>query len=317
MPLHPDIEAYLDLIEMGRMTGKSCAMHQREPAQARADFDKASLIMAGTPAGVHIRSIRVPVRDGAMIDARIYSRTGLHAAQPAAALIYFHGGGYVVGSLDSHDGLCRQLAAGSDSVVVAVAYRLAPEHRFPSAVFDAIDAVNWIGNNVTDLGLDRGRIAFGGDSAGGTLATVLAITAVHEPQVLAVKPYLQLLIYPVIDATAATESLQRLATGHLLETETLHWFYRHYARNEDDKKDWRFSPLLAQSVAGVAPARLLLAEYDPLVDEGLAYVGKLRAAGVDVALTCHAGMPHDFLRMSGLVPEILSVFADIGAALKA
>jgi len=315
MPLHPDIEAYLDLVEMGRMSGKSQPMHTLEPDQARADFEGASMIMDTGPTAIHCQPMVIPARDNAKINTRLYSReafnTDTHTREARPVLIYFHGGGYVVGSLDSHDGLCRHLASYSDMLVLSVDYRLAPEYLFPTAIYDAEDVVNWVANHSQALGIDPARLSVGGDSAGASIATVLAISAEKVPGSLAVKPCQQLLLYPTTDATRSYASHERFATGHLLETQTLHWFYQHYARHERDKADWRFSPLLANDLSGIAPAIMVLPEYDPLFDEGKAYADRLEGAGVELNLSLHAGMTHDFLRMSALVPSVTEVLRKI------
>jgi len=300
MLLNPDIAAFLELVGSGRASGKRQPMHAFTPEQAREQFDQSSLLMdAGSEDLDVVETVQIPTRDGARIDARIYSTQPLRGTVLRPALLYFHGGGYVVGSLDSHDSLCRVLAVTADCLVVSVAYRLAPEWRFPTAADDALDAWNWLVAASEGLGIDARRLAVGGDSVGGSLAAVLAGQALATR----VKPLLQVLIYPVTDASQSTASLERYSVGHLLEKETLAWFYQHYERNADDRLDPRFSPLLAEIALPVPPALMILAQCDPLHDEGVAYARHLQAAGVDVELKVYPGMTHDFLRMGAIVDE--------------
>jgi acetyl esterase len=304
MPVNPDIAAFLALAAGGREDGRMKPMHALSPAEARLAFEHTSRMMdpGGEPVE-RVEELSVPARDGAVLPARLYSAD--RTAMPAPVLLFFHGGGYVVGSLDSHDGLCRAIASKSGLAVLSVGYRLAPEYRFPTAFDDALDALDWLGRAGAALGLDGGRLAVGGDSVGGSLATAISLRAAADPGLP--RPRLQVLIYPVADATAETHSLCRYGEGHLLERATLEWFYRHYAGEEADRRDGRFSPLLAELspdvAASLAPALLVLAECDPLVDEGIAYGHKLAAAGAPVDVRIYAGMTHDFLRMGALVDE--------------
>lgn len=298
MSLDPDIAVFLKLVGKGRASGTSVPMHQLTPQQAREQFDQSSLLMdAG---GEHLEvvdELQLPVRDGSRLNARIYSSQALHADGSRPALLYFHGGGYVVGSLESHDSLCRTLAVLADCVVLSVAYRLAPEFRFPTAADDAQDAWDWLVASAPTLGLDASRLAVAGDSVGASLATVLAA----QLESASVRPRLQVLIYPVTDASRSTASIERFGEGYLLEKDSLSWFYQHYQREASDRLDPRFSPLLAEVPANLPPAVLVLAEYDPLHDEGVAYARHLQAAGVDVRLKVYAGMTHDFIRMGAIV----------------
>ncbi|MNF46081.1 Carboxylesterase NlhH [compost metagenome] len=300
MSLNPDIAAFLELVGNGRASGKRLPMHALTPEQAREQFDQSSLMMeAGGEDLEVVDELQVPTRDGARLDARVYSNHALSEGAGRAALLYFHGGGYVVGSLDSHDSVCRALAAMADCVVLSVAYRLAPEFRFPTAADDAQDAWHWLVANAPRLGIDARRLAVGGDSVGGSLATVLAA----QPLATEVQPLLQVLIYPVTDASQGSASIERYGVGHLLEKDSLAWFYGHYQRDADDRLDPRFSPLLGKVGANVPPVLLILAECDPLYDEGVAYARHLQAAGVAVELKVYPGMTHDFLRMGAIIDE--------------
>nr|ACD89056.1 lipase [Pseudomonas syringae] len=310
MPLLPDLEDFLSLAEMGRMTGKSLPMHALTPAQARSEFEQSASVFDMPVPQVDSYDLRIPARDGFSLRARLYRRPGLEVG-PLPVVVYFHGGGYVIGSLDSHDALCRRLAALGNFALLAVDYRLAPEWVFPTAVHDACDAVNWLLQDGANHGLDASRVAFAGDSAGGTLSAVLSILAVREPQEVRIVPRAQVLLYPVTDGSCKRDSHVRYAEGYLLETATMDWFYGHYTRAEGELRDWRISPLLAADVSGLAPALVYLAGYDPLYDEGLAYARTLEQAGNDVLLLEEPGMTHDFMRMSGLLEEVPGIHARV------
>jgi acetyl esterase len=213
-------------------------------------------------------------------------------------MLFLHGGGFVIGSLETHDSLCRQLALRSGAAVLALDYRLAPEHPFPTAIDDAWAALGWIRQNASNLGLDGDRMAVGGDSAGGTLAAVCALLARDAGLPLA----LQLLITPGTAAHADTASHRLFGDGFLIDNATIAWFFDHYIPYHH-RRDWRFAPLEAPDVDGVAPACVILAECDPLVDEGIAYADRLRAAGVPVQLELYRGLTHDFIKMGRALKE--------------
>jgi acetyl esterase len=254
-----------------------------------------------------VEDLRIPAADGTPLPARLYAPTG----DRLPVLLYLHGGGFVIGNLETHDSLCRQLALRSGAAVVALDYRLAPEHRFPVAVDDAWAAMRWLAEQGASVGLDGTRLAVGGDSAGGTLAAVCAIHARDIGLPLA----LQLLITPGTTAHADTESHRRFASGLLLEARGIAWFFDHYI-DTAQREDWRFAPLLADDVDGVAPACVILAECDPLVDEGVAYADKLRAAGVAVELELFRGVTHDFIKLARALPEAHAAQAAAAGALK-
>ena len=228
------------------------------------------------------------------------------------ALIYFHGGGWVLGDLDTHDVLCRQLALQAGVIVIAVNYRLAPEHPFPAAVDDSYGATAWISANAVALGVDNTRLAVGGDSAGGGLATVVTLMARSGGPSLKY----QILVYPVTDLRAQTESYSKYADGYLLTRNMMRWFIAQYATTEDDVLDWRASPLLAPSVDGVPPALVITAGLDPLRDEGEAYARRLEEAGVPVDYMCLGGMVHGFLTMGGKIDTANRVVSHIASALR-
>jgi acetyl esterase len=225
--------------------------------------------------------------------------------------LYIHGGGFSVGSLTTHDVLCRQLSRQGHCAVVSLDYRLAPEHRFPTAVHDTWDALNWLHQNGHTLGLDTTRLAVGGDSAGGTLAAVCALMARDADLPLR----LQLLFYPGCIARQDTVSHHTFAEGFMLDKATVDWFFDNYI-DQAERDDWRFAPMNASDHAGLAPAWIGLAECDPLVDEGVQYADTLRMAGVPVDLEIYKGVVHGFITMGRAIPDALQAHADAGRALK-
>jgi acetyl esterase len=314
MSLHPELTAFLDLVEDGRQSGRK-PMHELDVAAARDDFQQASSgLRWGWPQNIQRRELHCRSRDGSPLALRLYLPLAENAAGSWPVLVYFHGGGYVVGSLDSHDGICAELAARTPCAVLSVDYRLAPEHRFPTAVEDAEDALDWLAREGPAHGLDIHKLALGGDSAGASLATVLAIQAARMPAVK-LQPRLQVLCYPITDASRTTVSADLFDEGYLLETATLDWFYQQYQRSPQDREDWRFSPLLCPNLTGCAPAFIGLAQFDPLLDEGLAYAERLANAGVAVQWRQYAGTTHDFLRLGAVVPGIADIYAEIAGRL--
>ena len=234
-------------------------------------------------------------------------------------LLYLHGGGFTVGSIATHDGLCRRLAHLAGCAVVSLDYRLAPEHKFPTAHEDSWDALQWIAAHGSARGLDGTRLAIGGDSAGGTLSAACAIEARDHGLPLA----LQLLFYPGCAGHQNTPSHQRFAKGFVLEEPNISYFFGHYIRTPADRDDWRFAPLdgrradgFEADLAGVAPAWIGLAECDPLVDEGVAYADRLRMAGVPVDLEIYRGVVHEFIKMGRALPEAAKAHADAARALQ-
>ena len=286
-------------------------MHHLSPAQARESYAAGANVLEVPRAELaRVEDLSIPTRDGAQLPARLYaSQQG--TALPA--LLYLHGGGFTIGSIATHDLLCRELARLSGCMVLSLDYRLAPEHRFPTAVHDAWDALRWLAQQASALGADAQRLAVGGDSAGGTLAAVSAIQARDAGLALA----LQLLIYPGTTAHQDTPSHQAFAQGLILEQAGIAWFFDQYIGSGSAREDWRFAPLLADDVEGLAPAWLGLAELDPLVDEGIAYADKLRAAGVPVDLEIYRGVTHEFIKMGRALPQARQFHQDAAAALRA
>ncbi|MCK6424840.1 MAG: alpha/beta hydrolase [Burkholderiaceae bacterium] len=288
-------------------------LHQLDPQQAREAYALAAEVLEPPRAPLaRVETFQMPlaVPDAAGLTrpARLYAPS----SERLPVLLYLHGGGFTIGGLETHDSLCRQLARRSGAAVVALDYRLAPEHRFPAAVHDSWAALRWLaGDGAQRLGLDGARLAVGGDSAGGTLAAVTALHARDERLPLA----LQVLITPGTTAHADTDSHAQFAEGFLLDRAAIVWFFDHYI-DRAQRSDWRFAPLLADDLEGVAPAWVGLAECDPLVDEGLAYADRLRLAGVPVQLELWRGLTHDFIKMGRAIAEAHDAQARIAAALR-
>lgn len=313
MPLNPAIAQVLELIARA----KRPPMHTLSASAARASYERSALILDIAPAAMfEVHELTIPTRDQASIRARLYHPVEPNWATPTPALVYFHGGGFVIGSIDTHDAICRRLAADSGCVVASVDYRLAPEHKFPTAVHDAFDALVWLHAQAASLGLDSTRFAVGGDSAGGTLATVCAVLARDAGIPLS----LQLLIYPGVSARQETPSHAQYAEGFVLSAKTIQWFFAQYLRDDKDRDDWRFAPLDARGLTpeftGIAPAWIAAADHDPLFDEDVAYAAKLDSARVPVELVRYEGMTHEFFKLGGFVPEVAKAHADAAAALR-
>lgn len=290
------------------------AFHSLSPKQARIAYLMGAEILDLPRAPLpRVENLAVPGPAGD-IAVRLYAPR-LQEAGVLPVLLYFHGGGFVIGSLETHDSLCRQLALRSGAAVLAVDYRLAPEHRFPAAVDDCWAVLRWLVQAAPGLGLDPARIAVGGDSAGGTLAAVTALHARDIRAELGQDLALQLLITPGATAHADTDSHRRFAKGHLLDADSIAWFFNHYIP-QGQRDDWRFAPLLAEDHADLAPACLILAEADPLVDEGVAYADTLRAQGNPVQLELVRGVTHDFIKMGRSIPEAEQALDACAAALK-
>lgn len=278
-------------------------------SEARRQYeDTASKLEADEVGMERVEEFAVAVAGGE-IAVRSYLPSGLPALT-RPALVYYHGGGKVIGSLDTHDRLCRLLANQANCIVFSVAYRLAPEHKFPVAVNDSLAAYEWIANNATRFGVDAARIAVGGDSAGGTLSTIACQLAAGRD---GPRPCFQLLIYPATDGRGDYTSRRENAKGYLLTNKLINWFSGKYWNGPEDKLDPMVSPLLAVDLSGQPSAHIVTAGYDPLRDEAAAYAKALAAAGVKVDYRNYPGMVHGFFNMSGVVDvagEAISVAAD-------
>ena len=285
-------------------------LHTLSPQAARAAYEAGAGVLEVPKAALaRVEDLHISARDGHALPARLYAPS---TAAGLPLLLYTHGGGFTIGSIATHDVLCRELARLAGCMVVSLDYRLAPEHRFPTASHDAWDALQWLAAHAATLGADPARLAVGGDSAGGTLAAVYAILARDAGLPLA----LQLLIYPGTTAHQDTLSHTTFAEGLVLDRAAIGWFFDQYIPGRSEREDWRFAPLRAPDVEGVAPAWIGLAEYDPLVDEGVEYADKLRLAGVPVQLEIYRGVTHEFIKMGRAIPEARQAHADAARALR-
>ncbi|MBU6498342.1 MAG: alpha/beta hydrolase [Rhodospirillales bacterium] len=304
MILDPDAQRLLDMIrESGRPPYDTLSTEQaRELYRA-----SRAVLQPEAPAIGEVRDLAIP----GLVPLRLYRGRGAAGACPL--LIYFHGGGWVLGDLDSHDGACRRIANDSACLVISVDYRLAPEHRFPLAVEDCAAATRWIMDQAAAFGADPARIAVGGDSAGGNLAAVMALMA-RDGALPAIG--FQLLIYPAVDMSATQPSYERIVSGYPLTAGTMRWFRDQYLNNAAERNDWRASPLRAASLAGTAPAFVITAGHDPLCDEGVAYAERLEQEGVHVAHLHLADQIHGFLTMGRVIRAADLALDAINAALR-
>jgi acetyl esterase len=311
MTLDPDAGRVLEMV---RQSGRP-PYDQMTPTEARAMFRAAREVLCPTPAPVaEIRDLVAPGPNCGRVPLRLYRAAGTAAEEILPALVYFHGGGWVVGDFDCYDSLCRHLANAARCAVVAVDYRLAPEYKFPAAVDDCLAATRWVGETGAALGIDCNRLAVGGDSAGGNLSAVVSLLArdCGMPTLRA-----QLLLYPAVDFAMDRASIEQFAEGHLLTLATMRWFASHYLRGTEDITDWRASPLRAPDLSRVAPAFVLTAGYDPLCDEGQAYARRLQDNGVAVRQLHVPDQIHGFLTMGRIIRAAEPALDAIGASLKA
>jgi acetyl esterase len=285
------------------------------PAEARELYLKGRVVTNPEPPELKsVQPLAIPSPHGS-IPARIYTPMRLRKTNGLApCLVFFHGGGWVIGDLDSHDVVCRKLADEGQLVVISVDYRLAPEHKFPAAVEDAITATKWIADNSRQLDIDASRLTVGGDSAGGNLAAVVAISARdgNGPDIAG-----QLLIYPAIDFALTHPSHREPETSILLTHSVIRWFRDHYLSGAADISDWRASPARAGTLIGLPPAYVLTAGADPLRDEGDEYAHRLKEAGVPVTYRTFPGQFHGFFTMGKLLQQANVAAKEIGAWLKA
>jgi acetyl esterase len=244
---------------------------------------------------------RIPGPAGTM-QARLYVPSA--AADPSPGLVWLHGGGWVLGSLDSHDGICRALASRARLIVVSVDYRLAPEHPFPAGADDAVAATRWVLANAAGLGIDPERVAVGGDSAGGNLAAVTSQMLRDDSR----RPAFQLLVYPGTDLTRSLPSHQKFREGFFLTEAGIEWFIANAFPDRTALRDPRASPLFAKDLGRLPPALVLTGGFDPLRDEGNAYAEKMRADGTTVELCCAESLPHGFFSMAGSIDEAARMF---------
>ncbi len=307
MTVHPQIAQALQALAEANLP----ALETLTPAAARAQMVAMIKARGGVAAPIGRAEERVAPGPGGDIPLRVYWP---NAAGPLAMVVYFHGGGHVIGSLDTHDIIARNLCAGAEALVVSVDYRMGPEHRFPAAVEDAWAALRWVVEAAPTLGADAARVAVCGDSAGANLAAVAALMA-RDAGGPAIR--LQALIYPVADYNLTGDSYQRYATGYGVVTRAaMEWFRSHYLPRPGDADDWRASPIKAANLAGVAPAIIVTAECDVLRDDGQSYAEALRAAGAPVEYKEYPGMIHGFFGLAPAVDDAADAQRHVAAALK-
>ncbi|MFT7577920.1 MAG: acetyl esterase [Alphaproteobacteria bacterium] len=310
MTLHPGAQAVLDLIaEAGRPSFEEMTV----PDCREAYVNSRKSLQPDPIEVAEVKNLSMP-GPGGDIALRMYRAEPAKAGELQPVIVYFHGGGWVIGDLESHDTVCRELAVRSGSTLISVDYRLAPEHVFPAAADDAIAATKWVADNAADLGVDENRMAVAGDSAGGNLAAVAAI-GVRDAGGPNIR--FQALLYPVTDFDLTRPSYEENGTRPPVKTETMAWFRDLYLTKPEDQKDWRAAPIHAKDLSGLAPAFVMTAGYDPLRDEGKAYADALEAAGNACTYKCFTGQIHGFLNMARINPQTFDAFAEIGSEIKA
>ncbi|SDD64562.1 acetyl esterase [Variovorax sp. CF079] len=294
--LHPQAQAFIDLLVQRGVP----PTHTLTPADARKFYRERRAVTQPEPGEVaEVRELSAPGPHGA-IPLRLYRPLGSTAGASVPVLVYYHGGGWTIGDLDTHDTLCRELANLSGCAVIAVDYRMGPEHRFPAAVDDVLAATYWVRKEADSLGVNANRLAVGGDSAGGNLAAVVAIAA-RDAGDLPIA--FQLLIYPATDMRCVHPSHTSNGQGYVLTSDTIKYFHDHYITDPQHDLDWRASPLLHPDLSRLPPALVLTAGYDPLRDEGLDYARALTAAGNRAVYVCFERQIHGFITMGRLLDE--------------
>jgi acetyl esterase len=306
MLLDPQAQAFLDQVATMNLPPLN-TMSVEQARQVAAALSE----MHGAPEPVGSVDNLVIPGPASEIPIRVYTP---EQSGPLPVLVYCHGGGWVVGDLESHDAVCRALANAAGCLVASVEYRLAPEHKFPAAAEDAYAATRWMAENAGQIAGDPQRIAVGGDSAGGNLAAAVALMARDRggPQLTC-----QLLIYPLTESACETVSCQENGEGYFLTLEMLRWFWNHYLGSDADRRNPYAAPLRARDLRGLPPALVLTAEFDPLRDEGEAYATRLRAAGVQVQCKRYDGMIHGFFSMGGLLDQARVAMDEVAAGLQA
>jgi len=308
MPLDPRARRFLDtLAAMNPPSALALSVAERRAglAQLLGFFGAVDEVAA-------VDQFELPGPAG-VLAVRAYTPASTRRGERLPGMVYFHGGGLVAGTLDTHDPLCRALCNASGCRVLSVDYRLAPEHRFPAAVADGCAAIDWMAAHADEIHVDRGRLGVSGDSAGATLAAVVCHTITAARQVPLA---FQFLLCPIMDFAAESDSRRTLAQGYLVDRDTLEHDLRHYLAADTDRADPRVSPLRVAEVAHLPPTAVHTAEFDPLRDEGQAYAERLRRAGVRTLYRCHPGMIHLFYGMRGLLTYAGVAFAQMGADIR-
>jgi acetyl esterase len=300
------------LLELARRSGETSLVEGRSVEQAREENLEGVPIVTGPPRPMaRVEEMTIPGPVGEM-PARLYVALGA-PQPPQPLLVYYHGGGWVIGDLETHDGVCRFLAAHAGCRVLSIDYRLAPEHPFPAPVEDAFAAFNWAAEHAADLGADPTRIAVGGDSAGANLSTGVCLQARDRG---GPRPAMQLLLYPPTDVVGEQPSRETFAEGFLLTRNDMRWFEDNYLPNGCDPADPRASMMRARDVSGLPPAHVATAGFDPLRDEGEVYAGRMREAGVKVALQRYPGLIHGFANLTAICPSARTAMLEVAGALR-
>jgi len=307
MPLDPQAKELLDIVNAFRTKG----FHEIGVEKARETYNSRPANLAPERVEVFKLIDQTIEHNQLSIPLRIY--IPIETKESLPALVFYHGGGMVIGSLDSYDTLCRQIAVQSSCIIISVDYRLAPENKFPAAVEDAYAALEWVSQNATSFNANPKQLAVGGDSAGGSLAAVVAILA-RDSQTI--KLQFQLLIYPATAPNADYESQLKFAKGYFLERPTILWFHECYIKDDYDRLDFRYAPLITEDLSQLPPTFVIVADHDPLRDEGVAYANRLRDSGVDVILKEYEGMFHPFLSLAGVLDQGKTAISDAAAMLK-
>lgn len=292
MPVHPQVLDFLALLRSANLP----PFEQSTPAEARMRLSAAQALEA-PPEPIATRDLELP-GPGGPLPVRVYTPAASESG-PRPGFLYFHGGGWVIGSIETHDRICRALANLSGCILVSVDYRLAPEHKFPAAVEDCEAATRYVSEHAASFGIDPQRLGVGGDSAGGNLAAVVALRskAAGQPAIKA-----QVLIYPATGHGLNTASRKDLGEGYFLTKGTIRWFSEQYLRSAADEQHPHAAPMYATDLRGLPKALVVTAEYDPLIDEGEAYAARLREAGVPTTLRRYDGMIHGFFQFTGIIP---------------
>ena len=304
--LNPEVE---NLLEMSRKAGAR-PFQDLTPEHARAAYAAGrGVLQPATEDVASVRDVTIPTKTGGLA-LRVFRGAGTQPDETLPCLVFLHGGGWVIGDLESHDRVCRAFANRARICVVAVDYRLAPEHRFPAALDDSVAALQWVSDNAQALSVAPKRIGVGGDSAGGNLAAVLALMGRDGS---APATIFQALIYPVVDLTASSDSYQRVTSGVPLTAATMHYFINHYTPNASDRLDWRASPMKAASLRGTPPALVVTVAHDPLCDEGRAYARRLEDDGVRVTAIHLSDHMHGMLMHGRLIRASNLMVDHVGA----
>lgn len=305
MPIHPQMQTFLDMLVASQLP----PYEESTVSAARDRMEAIAMLEAPADSVAEVRDLTIPSPQGD-IPLRLYHP---QPGQTLSALLYFHGGGWVIGSISSHDRLCRAIASSAGCAVIAVGYRLAPEHKFPAAVIDSDAAFRYVIEHAAALGIDAHHVAVGGDSAGGNLAAVVSL---HAKAAGGIQPKAQVLLYPALAGAEVTESKKLFANGYLLTAGAMKFFSDHYLRSAVDLRNPDAAPSLAADLSGLPNAYILTAEFDPLRDEGEAYAAQLHQAKVPVTLRRWDGMIHGFLQLTGIAPAARGAIAELASWLR-